>query len=198
MTWKRIWAGIRRRLKRQSVTQANKEWLLNHGLRIGSQVDCFSWDGMDFQYPGLITIGNQVTIAANVKLLAHDASIGYLTKATRVGVVEIGDHAFIGSGSTILPNVRIGEWSIVGAGSVVTRDIPPHSVAAGNPARVICTTEEFHARHEANMRTHYVSKKPWRAWANATPQEWEALRRQCGKTFAYVTQRDDVTGSSQL
>jgi acetyltransferase-like isoleucine patch superfamily enzyme len=52
--------------------------------------------------------------------------------------------ASIGSGATILSNVVIGEHAIVGAGSVVTRDVPPHAVVAGNPARVLrrLTTEE--------------------------------------------------------
>lgn len=44
--------------------------------------------------------------------------------------------ASIGSGATILPNVTIGENAIIGAGSVVTKDVPPGSIAAGNPARV--------------------------------------------------------------
>ena len=43
----------------------------------------------------------------------------------------------IGSGSTILSNLTIGEEAIVGAGSVVTKDVPPHTIVAGNPARVI-------------------------------------------------------------
>ena len=52
--------------------------------------------------------------------------------------------ASIGSGATILANVVIGEYAIVGAGSVVTRDVPPHAVVAGNPARVLrmLTTDE--------------------------------------------------------
>jgi len=45
--------------------------------------------------------------------------------------------ASIGSGTTILANVTVGENSIVGAGSVVTKDVPPNSIAAGNPARVL-------------------------------------------------------------
>jgi acetyltransferase-like isoleucine patch superfamily enzyme len=45
--------------------------------------------------------------------------------------------ASIGSGATILANVIIGEHAIVGAGSVVTRDVPPHTIVAGNPARVL-------------------------------------------------------------
>ena len=51
--------------------------------------------------------------------------------------------ASIGSGTTILSNVVIGEHAIVGAGSVVTRDVPPHTIVAGNPARILrpVTTE---------------------------------------------------------
>ncbi len=45
--------------------------------------------------------------------------------------------ASIGSGSTILANLTIGEQAIVGAGSVVTKDVPPNSIVAGNPARVL-------------------------------------------------------------
>lgn len=189
---KRIFKAVVRRLKGQSAEDVKREWLLQHGLRIGEKVDCFSWSGMDFQYPGLITLGNEVTIASGVHILAHDASAGYLTRSTRVGVVEIGDHCFIGAGSIILPNVRIGEWSVVGAGSVVTKDVPPHCVAAGNPARMICSTEEFKAKHEQGLRTHYVSKKPWREWADATPGEWAELRAQCAGTYAYITGREDV------
>jgi UDP-2-acetamido-3-amino-2,3-dideoxy-glucuronate N-acetyltransferase len=47
--------------------------------------------------------------------------------------------ASIGSGATILSNVVIGEHAIVGAGSVVTRDVPPHTIVAGNPARALRT-----------------------------------------------------------
>src|SRR5262244_3872319 len=49
--------------------------------------------------------------------------------------------ASIGSGATILSNVTIGEKAIVGAGSVVTKDVPAHSIVAGNPARVLRTIE---------------------------------------------------------
>ena len=51
--------------------------------------------------------------------------------------VNIGSDCFIGGGTTILPGVTIGKGCTVGAASVVTRDIPPFSVAAGSPARVV-------------------------------------------------------------
>ena len=55
-------------------------------------------------------------------------------------MVEKG--ASIGSGSTILSNVRIGENAIIGAGSVVTHDVPPNSIVAGNPAKLIRRIKE--------------------------------------------------------
>jgi maltose O-acetyltransferase len=53
--------------------------------------------------------------------------------------VVIGARVWIGGATVILPGVTIGEGSTIGAGSVVTRDVPPRSVAAGNPCRVIRT-----------------------------------------------------------
>jgi acetyltransferase-like isoleucine patch superfamily enzyme len=51
--------------------------------------------------------------------------------------VVIEDHVWIGSRAVILPGVRIGSHAVIGAGSIVTKDVPPRCVAAGNPARVL-------------------------------------------------------------
>ena len=189
---KRIIKGLKRRLKGQSIADAEKEWLIEHGLRIGEKVSCFNWTGIDSIYPGLITLGNEVTIAPGCRILAHDASTCIPCDATRIGVVEIGDHCFIGADTTVLPNVRIGEWCIIGAGSVVTTDIPPRSIAAGNPARVISTMDAFIEKHEKNLRTHFVSLRPWQEWPNATQEEWAQLREACANTYGYVTTRKDL------
>ena len=56
--------------------------------------------------------------------------------------VYIGANAWIGAGAVILPGVHIGENAVIGAGSIVTKDIPAGAVAAGNPCRVLRSTEE--------------------------------------------------------
>ena len=58
-------------------------------------------------------------------------------KDWRVETTLIKKGASVGSGATILSNVVIGEYAIVGAGSVVTRDVPPNTIVAGNPAKVL-------------------------------------------------------------
>lgn len=58
------------------------------------------------------------------------------------GPIQIQDGAWIGAGAIILANVTVGKKAIVGAGSVVTRDVPAHSIVAGNPAKVIGWTNE--------------------------------------------------------
>ncbi len=57
------------------------------------------------------------------------------------GPVRICRNVWLGEKVTILPNVTVGEGSVIGANSVVTHDIPPYSIAVGNPARVIRSVE---------------------------------------------------------
>jgi acetyltransferase-like isoleucine patch superfamily enzyme len=59
------------------------------------------------------------------------------TELPRSEPVMIEDHVWIGSKAVILPGVRIGSRAVIGAGSIVTKDVPPRCVAAGNPARVL-------------------------------------------------------------
>ena len=54
--------------------------------------------------------------------------------------ITLGDKCWLGAGVIVCPGVTIGEGAVIGAGSVVTRDIPPYSVAVGNPCRVIRST----------------------------------------------------------
>jgi len=90
-----------------------------------------------------VTIEDNVFVGHNVAFIndsyprATTADGGLQTESDwKVEKTLVKRGASIGSGSTILSNVTIGENAIVGAGSVVTRDVPPNSVAYGNPARV--------------------------------------------------------------
>lgn len=171
----------------KTSAQRELEYLKSRGLRIGENVDIFSQYPFDANYPGLISVGDYVTIAANVKILAHDASMGYVTNgACKIGIVEIGSHVFIGANSIILPNTRIGDYAIIGAGSVVTGDVPAGTVYAGNPARFVKTVEEFRAQHLANMLDHPTTNRPWREFASLHEDEWEKLRSELKDTFGYV------------
>lgn len=69
------------------------------------------------------------------------------------GKVVIEDWAYIGAYSQIMPGVTIGEGALVAAGSIVTKSVAPHTVVGGNPARYLCTTEEYYNRNE-HLNTH--------------------------------------------
>lgn len=119
------------------------EYLRHQGVRIGKGTVILYPSYVDGRMPYLLEIGANVVISLHVTILTHDASSARAGDLIKVGRVTIKDHSFIGAGSTILCNTTIGPNAIVGAGSVVSRDIPPDSVYAGNPARFVCTMDEF-------------------------------------------------------
>ena len=125
--------------------------LVKMGLRIGRGTDILSGAFLDPSHCFLISIGGNCNIAPNVRLIAHDASMLWHLEAARLGRITIHDNCFIGDSAIVLPGVTIGPDSIVGAGSVVTKDVPPRSVAAGNPARVISSLDDFLEKHRQGL-----------------------------------------------
>ena len=95
-----------------------------------------------FQPAGGVEIGDDVFIGSDVRFYTTNHPLDPEERAAgkaTVRPIKIGSKVWIGGGTTILPGVVIGDGCTIGAGSVVTRSIPPRSVAVGNPCRVIKT-----------------------------------------------------------
>lgn len=133
------------------------DYLRKRGLTIGQ--GCEVLNGWNFgSEPYLVTIGDNVRITAGVNITTHDGGVWVLrhlhpelADVDKFGRVVIGDNCHIGIGASIMPGVTIGKNCVIGAGAIVTRDVPDGSIAVGIPARVICTVEEYRAKHESEF-----------------------------------------------
>lgn len=116
------------------------------GVKVGRGSKIARTVQIDDGYPNLVEIGKYVWVTSGVMILCHQRDLAHyeigkpvmdcplLTKK-----VIIKDGAHIGIGAIIMPGVTIGEGAVIGAGSVVTKDVPPYSVAVGSPSKVIKT-----------------------------------------------------------
>lgn len=92
-----------------------------------------------------ITIGNYVIIGPNVQIYTSFHPLNFSERFDNINnnlkiqsqPISIGDNAWIGGGTIILPGVSIGQNVVIGAGSVVTHNIPNNTIAYGNPCKVI-------------------------------------------------------------
>lgn len=100
---------------------------ISHHARIGA--------GLHLGHPSSIFIG-PTRIGANCNL-THNVTIGVGLGGQRTGVPEIGNNVWIGPGATLTGGIVIGDGATISAGSVVTRDVPPGALVAGNPGRVV-------------------------------------------------------------
>ena len=131
--------------------EVNLEKLKKRGLKVGVNFKMIGQNIIDPSHCWHIEIGDNVVMAPRAHILAHDASTGLFLGYTKVSNVKIGNNVFLGAGSIILMGVTIGDDVIIGAGSIVTKDIPSNSVAAGNPAKVICTLGEYLEKQRKKM-----------------------------------------------
>lgn len=156
--------------------EVTTEELIRRGLKVGANFKRLNHVIIDDSHTWLIELGDDVTLAPRVHILAHDASTKTHLGYTKIGRVMIGNRVFIGAESVILPGVTIGDDVIIGANSTVTQDIPAGSVAAGSPARVICTTEEYLRKERERMKSAPVYGEEYTMRGRITEQQKQEQR----------------------
>lgn len=162
------------------------EKLVRMGLTVGKNFNPQLGFDLDASHCWLITIGDNVTFGPGVRILAHDASMHQALGYTKIGRVTVGDNVFIGAGSIVLPGISIGSDSIIGAGSVVTKDVPGGKVYAGNPAKEICGTREFLAKHRANLTTSPCYDESFTLRKNVSKEKKEQQKCELKNSTGYV------------
>jgi maltose O-acetyltransferase len=139
--------GLKRRILRGMGAEVNGAARLASSVRIYGDLSLSLGDDVFLGHDVLIsggrsrvTIGNYVDIGPRVSILtgSHEIDMVGSHSAGRGMSMDIliEDGVWIGAGSTILGGVTIGRKAVIAAGSVVTRDVPPYSLAAGVPCRV--------------------------------------------------------------
>lgn len=151
------------------------EDLVKMGLVVGKNFKRMHGVILDPSHVWLIRIGDNVTLAPRVHVLAHDASLCHHLGYAKIGTVIIGNNVFIGAESVILPNVKIGDNSIIGANSTVSRNIPANVVAAGCPAKVICSIDEYINRNKTLMVHRPCYGEEFTLRGNITPEQKQKM-----------------------
>lgn len=132
------------------------EYLKSKGVEVGKGTIFYSPNKttIDLERPHLLHLGEYCKITEGVTILTHDYSRSVLLQMPEYGNVGeggrtyIGDNVFIGMNAMILMGSKIGNNCIVGACSVVSGSFPDNVVIAGNPAKIICTIDEFYQKRK--------------------------------------------------
>lgn len=132
------------------------------GVNLGD--NCLIYRSMEWpSEPYLVTIGNNVQLTKGVAIHTHGGGNVVRRKVPdfdAFGKVVIKDWAYIGAHAQIMPGVTIGEGAMVAAGSVVTKSVPDGMVVGGNPAKVLCSVEEYLERNmQYNVHTKGIGEK---------------------------------------
>jgi len=138
-----VLVGLKNRLLQRLALYApglktTRVWLHRlRGVSIGDNVSIGLDAVIETAYPRLVVLGNNVTLGMRAIIIAHLRDSTARARASGEPTVRIEDNVYIGPGAIVLPNVTIGHGAVVTAGSVVSRSIPAHTLARGNPARPI-------------------------------------------------------------
>jgi acetyltransferase-like isoleucine patch superfamily enzyme len=127
----------------------------DYGVKIGENTYIYSSVRLGLGGRDPIEIGSNCVLTG-CTVLGHDASTNYalgITKSPQMLTV-IEDECFIGYGAIILMGVTVGKGSIVAAGAIVSKDVEPGTVVAGNPAKPITQTSVLVEKRRELAKTH--------------------------------------------
>ena len=162
------------------------EQLISMGMKVGKNFGRLNGVILDPSHCWLIEIGDNVTMAPRVHILCHDASTKHFLNYTKIGRVHIGDNVFIGASTVVLPGVTIGNNVIIGANSTVTHDIPDGMVAAGSPARILCSTQVYLNKECARMEHAPCYGEEYTLRKNISMEKKQQMLRELEQTIGYV------------
>lgn len=156
------------------------------GMKVGDNFCRLNGVILDPSHCWLIEIGDNVTLAPRVHILCHDASTKVHLGYTKIGKVKIGNNVFIGAESVVLPNVTIGNSVIIGANSTVTKDIPDNVVAAGNPAQILCSLDDYLKQHKSLMETAPVYDESYTLRGALTEEKKQQMQLELIGKIGYI------------
>ena len=160
--------------------------LIKMGLTVGKNFNRLNGVILDPSHCWLIKIGDNVTIAPRVHILAHDASTKMFLDYTKIGCVNIGNNVFIGAESVVLPGITIGNNVIIGANSTVTHNIPDNSVAVGSPAKVICSLDDYLNKERIKMNNSVVYDEKFTIGGNISDELKKQQSEELTDRIGYV------------
>ena len=137
--------GLRRFFAKRIIASAGKNITVEKGATFGRRLSIGNNSGLgvNCQIQGTVSIGDNVMMGPDVLIYTTNHEFrckdipmrdqGYQPEKP----VSIGNDVWIGARAIILPGVHIGDGCVIGAGAVVTKDVPPYCVCAGNPAKAV-------------------------------------------------------------
>lgn len=160
-----LWEVANSHMKNGEIKKSKLYERMNHLLHnssIPATVDVgkgvnFAYGGIGLIVHGRYIIGDFATVGSNVTLGGRGSSktVYTLEDGTHMGVPRIGDYAYIATGAKVLGGVDVGACSIIGANSVVIDHVPPCSVVAGAPAKIIATITKDNMKKYKNNFTQF-------------------------------------------
>lgn len=147
-----------RRLMAYSSKSRYVRYLRSRGMAIGEHTEFLSpiRSEVDLGRAKYISIGDHCILCSGIRLIAHDYSWKVLEDAYEEELpsggmpIHIGNNVFVGANCTILGGVTIGNNVIVAAGSTVCKSLPPNTVCAGSPAKVIKTLDAYYQKRKTD------------------------------------------------